>query len=308
MSPNSFLCPYFSPDAGRGQLGEDLGGFYVFIKGCGYICDMHEYLVKAKNEMRLRNYSPRTVRTYLDCLTEYFAKNGYNGRDTEDGIKAFLMQKVDKGYSPQTINLYLNAIKFFFHQVQRRYFIRNIRFAKKNRRIPVVLSKAEITIILRNIKNLKHQLMIALAYGSGLRVSELVSLKVRNIDFNAMLINLEETKGQKERLTVLPQRIAPHIKQLVFGKRPGDYLFESERGGKLTVRTPQQVFKKALERSGIVKDATFHSLRHSFASHLLEAGTDIRCIQEMLGHSDVRTTQIYTHISAASIKNVRSPL
>jgi integrase/recombinase XerD len=273
-----------------------------------HICCMHRLLKSAKDEMRLRNYSPRTIKTYLDYLEEYFTHQGWTNSASEETIKKFLINKLDQGYSSQTVNLYLNAIKFFFHEVQKRHFIRNIRFAKKTKRIPVVLSKTEIMIILKNIRNLKHQLIIALTYGSGLRVSEVVNLRVKNIDFNAKIIHIEEAKGHKERLTVLPERLLVHIKKLVYGKKPWDFIFESERGGKLSTRTPQHVFKKALKRSGIPKQATFHSLRHSFASHLLEAGTDIRCIQEMLGHSDVRTTQIYTHISAANIRNVRSPL
>jgi integrase/recombinase XerD len=265
-------------------------------------------LKKTENEIRLRNYSDRTKQSYLACLKEYLISNPSFLRLDVENIKAFLIGKRDKGYAPQTVNLYLNAIKFFYLKVLKRPSYIDIHFAKKNRKIPVILSHQEIMIILRNIKNLKHQLMVALSYGAGLRVSEVVNIKMRDIDFNARTIHLKYTKGNKDRITMLPEKLIVHLKRLGFGKTYGDYLFDSQRGGKLSTRTPQIILSRALKKAGIAKPATFHSLRHSFATHLLEKGTDIRYIQELMGHASIRTTQIYTKVYAVDLRRIQSPL
>ncbi|MCX6800459.1 MAG: tyrosine-type recombinase/integrase, partial [Candidatus Falkowbacteria bacterium] len=158
------------------------------------------------------------------------------------------------------------------------------------------------------IINKKHSLMIALAYASGLRVSEVVSLKVKDLNLLEFTIHLKSTKGDKDRITILPEKLIKDIENMIMHKSLNDYVFSSERGGKLTERTAQKIFENALQKSGIKKDATFHSLRHSFATHLLENGVDIRYVQELLGHQNIRTTQIYTHITNPSLKNIKSPL
>jgi site-specific recombinase XerD len=149
---------------------------------------------------------------------------------------------------------------------------------------------------------------LSLAYGSGLRVSEVVALKVQDLDFEELTVLLKQAKGQKDRISVMPQGLIDDLKNLVAGKEKGDFVFASERGGKLTTRTAQKVFENALWLSGIKKDATFHSLRHSFATHLLENGTDVRYVQELLGHQNIRTTQRYTQVTNPKLKNIKSPL
>lgn len=268
-----------------------------------------EYLEKTKRELQLRNYSPKTVKSYLSCLTEYFAFLD-SGLDqiNEEKIKEFLLQKQTKKYAPQTINLYLNAIKFFYSQVLKIYKKIEIRFVKKTQRIPIILSRVEIQNLLSVIKNHKHKLLIALSYGAGLRVSEVVNLKVKDLNLNELTIHLKEAKGKKDRLTLLPEKMVSDLENLIADKDYDDYVFGSERGGKLTERMAQVIFEKALQIAMVQKEATFHSLRHSFATHLLENGTDVRYVQELLGHANIRTTQIYTHITNPSIKNIKSPL
>jgi len=270
---------------------------------------MEEYLNKTIRELKLRNYSPKTIKAYLLCIELYLKhkKVDFCKLDGEN-IKNFLLLLKEKDKSPQTINLYLNAIKFFYNQVLKIYKRIDLKFAKRNKSLPIVLSREEINKIIENITNTKHRLMVMISYGSGLRVSEVVNLKVKDVNIDELLIHIKGAKGMKDRITVFPEKILNEIKNAIAGKDKDDFVFESERGGKLTTATAQKVFIKSLKKSGINKPATFHSLRHSFATHLLENGVDIRYVQELLGHSNIRTTQIYTHVTNPAIKNIKSPL
>lgn len=293
-----------------------------------------KFLNKTRGEIRLRGYSQRTEKLYLALLREYFfflvgcdrygvlleadagAVGNLDGlrvedlvcRVDEEKIREFLMKKVDLGLAPQTVNLYLNAVKFFYYDVLRLRVRIDIRFAKFNRRLPVVLSRQEVYLILNNIANKKHRLMVALAYGAGLRVSEVIKLKVRDLDFSLMKLDVRMSKGKKDRVTLLPERLRLALQRQCYGKVGADFVFESERGGHLHARSLQVVFLRALKKSGIAKDAHFHSLRHSFATQLLENGTDIRYVQELLGHASIRTTQVYTQVSAGVLEKIKSPL
>lgn len=184
----------------------------------------------------------------------------------------------------------------------------DIRFSKRNLKLPVILSKNEIIGILNNIKNKKHKLILFLAYSSGLRVSELRDMHVKDVDLENLVIHIKNAKGKKDRITVLSEKIVKPLSQLISFKDKNDIVFETERGGKYSTRTLQKIFSDNLKKSGIKKDATFHSLRHSFATHLLENGTDIRYVQELLGHNNIRTTQIYTYVTNPNIRNIKSPL
>jgi len=270
---------------------------------------MQKYLEKARQELRLRNYSLKTIKSYLYCLREYFNfKRSNLERINEDKIKQFLLNKQDKNYSSQTINLYLNAIKFFYREVLKIPQKISLKFAKRSRKLPVVLSRKEIKNIIDVIGNSKHKLIISLAYGAGLRISEVVNLKIKDVSSEELILHLKNAKGNKDRITIFSEKIKVSLQGLTVGKNLNDYLFESERGGKLTERTIQKVFERALQRADIKKKATFHSLRHSFATHLLENGVDVRYVQELLGHQNIRTTQIYTQVTNPRLKNIKSPL
>lgn len=273
---------------------------------------MIDYLHKLENELKLKGMSPKTLKAYLSCVRfflQYLQGNGTTDfRFDIAKIKAFLLSKQEQGLSPQSVNLYLNAIKFFYRRVMKQNDLIPISFAKRPRKLPVVLSRQEILNTLDVIKNRKHKLMISLAYGAGLRVSEVVGIRVRDLDFARNLLMIRQGKGAKDRLTLLPVKLQRDLRNFAAGRQPHDYLFESERGGKLHSRTAQKVFENSLARAGIFRDATFHSLRHSFATHLLENGTDIRYIQELLGHSNIRTTQRYTQVTMLGIRSIKSPL
>ena len=268
-----------------------------------------ELLKKIENELKLRNYSRKTIKSYLICLTDYFhfIKNIRKDPDTAK-IREYLLDKQEKGQSSQTINLYLNAIKYFYREIFKSSEPVSIKFAKVSKKLPVVLSREEIEKIINSTRNEKHRLLIALSYGAGLRISEAVNLKVRDINFEDLSIHLKDAKGNKDRITIFPQKLKSDLHELTALQHGNEFVFESERGGKLAERTAQKVFENSLKKAGIKKDATFHSLRHSFATHLLENGTDVRYVQELLGHANIRTTQIYTRVTNPMLKNIKSPL
>ncbi|MEI7890742.1 MAG: tyrosine-type recombinase/integrase [bacterium] len=270
---------------------------------------MDVYLQKLQDELRLRKYSPKTIKSYSFCVAEYLQAKKDNFEKVDvDFIKKFILSKVDKGYSSQTTNQSLQAINFFCWNVLKYRGKIDVHFAKTASKLPIVLSRDEIQVILNEIINQKHNLMIALAYAGGLRVSEVINLKVKDLDLPELTMHLKGAKGNKDRITVLPEKLVEKIQSLIAGKDLDEFVFASERKGKLTERTAQKVFENALQKAGIQKDATFHSLRHSFATHLLENGVDVRYVQELLGHANIRTTQIYTKVTNPMLRNIKSPL
>jgi len=237
---------------------------------------MHEAIAQSVREMKLRGYSPRTIDAYTHALREYFLF----ARDTTyraESVRRYVEKLQSAGKASSTIHQQLNAIHFYYHHIARVY-TEPLRVAKRPQKLPVVLSHPEIVRLLMAITNPKHRLLIGLAYGAGLRVSEVVSLQVGDLDFDRGLIHLRAAKGNKDRLTLLPERLRPRLQEVAQHREPTDFVFTSERGGKLTTRTAQKIFATALQRAGIAKAASFHSLRHSFATHLLERGTDARYI------------------------------
>lgn len=269
----------------------------------------HAALKRAEEEMRLRGFSRRTIDTYLHALRQYFAFDGDAcASPDQENIRRFLLRREQDGNSAQTRNVLLHAIKYFYREVVRARTPIQIRPAKEASALPVILSREEIRSMIGATKNGKHRLMIALAYGAGLRVSEVIQLHVGDLDLEGLQIHLKAAKGNKDRVTVFPESIKTDIQNLIAGRSSHDLVFESERGGTLSSRTAQAVFAHALAKAGITKPATFHSLRHSFATHLLENGTDVRYVQALLGHANIRTTQRYTQVTNPALRNIRSPL
>jgi site-specific recombinase XerD len=270
---------------------------------------MQEFLDRVKIELKYRNYSPRTIDGYLSCLRDFFTYlSGNYDKYDEFKIKEYLLKKKETGRAGQTINVYLNAIKFFYENIVKIPFKINLRYSKTPKRLPLILSRREIENILKSIKNNKHRLMVALAYGAGLRVSEIVSLKVVDLNFEDLNIHIKQSKGAKDRISVIPEKLKNDLLKNCAGKLSSDYVFESAQGGRLAERTMQIIFDRACKNAKIDRPATFHSLRHSFATHLLENGVDVKYVQELLGHQNIRTTQIYTHLTNLALKNIKSPL
>ena len=264
---------------------------------------MNGLLLKLKRELEIRNSSRQTVKGYIYSVEKFlgFSKNkGLN----EESVKDYI-QKNLKNQNPSSVRKDLFAIKFFFENVLKQKL--NLPNPKKNNTLPNILTIDEIKKMLEVTSNVKHKLIIKLLYGCGLRVSEIVSLKKEDIDFNESLIKIKLAKGRKDRFVKIPSSIKEELENYCkFEKEK--YLFESNRGGKLTKDTIQKIIQNSAKKAKIKKRVYPHLLRHSFATHLLEQGTDLRIIQKLLGHSDIKTTQIYTHISQASIKNIKSPL
>lgn len=266
-----------------------------------------ECIERTSKVLRLRNYSLRTQKSYLACLRRYLEWGGFKALGDQKVIEDFLLHQQDLGKAPQSVNLYLNAIKFFYHKVLRDGTRIQVRFAKRAKRIPVVLTREELQRIFTSVSNVKHRLMLSLSYSAGLRVSEVVNLKVQDVDIQQRILYVRHGKGDKDRVTIFSEKLSDDIQRVLWKKDAADFVFESERGGKLSTRSLQKVFTRALHASMIQKQATFHSLRHSFATHLIEDGVDIRILQKLLGHNNIRTTEHYTQVSKALLMDVVSP-
>jgi site-specific recombinase XerD len=203
----------------------------------------------------------------------------------------------------------INSIKFYYEKVlkgkRETYYIERPR---REKFLPTVLSEEEVRSIINSIDNLKHKCLIMTSYSAGLRVGELLGLKPEDIDSKRMLITIRQGKGRKDRVTLLSVRVLELLREYYKEYHPQDFLFQGVAGGKYSERSVQNILKEACRKAGIKKHVTMHTLRHSFATHLLEHNTDLRYIQELLGHTNPKTTQIYTHITTKGLDQLRSPL
>ena len=259
--------------------------------------------------MKLRKFSPKTVKSYLYYITDLLKQSNKNPKTVNtDDIRGYLEYLADKNFAASTLNGAYSAFKLYFEKILYRHFFANIPRAKCPKKLPETLTKEEVKKILGTIQNVKHKLLLGLMYSSGLRVSEVVNCKVKDLDFESKLMRVRQAKGAKDRMTILSEKMIVVLQRYLKNKKSDDYVFESDRGGKLTERTAQKIFCDALQKSGIKKPATCHSLRHSFATHLLESGTSIRYIQELLGHARLETTQIYTKVANTNLQTIKSPL
>lgn len=261
--------------------------------------------------MNFRWLSPRTLSIYTKCVW-FFLKHWVVSTKNVDKIDrdmildfVLFLQKKDK--APKTINLYKNSIVSFCRLVLNKNF-EHIRLSKTPKKLPVILSHDEILSIINVIQNKKHKLILQIAYGSWLRVGEVVKLKIKDIDFVQNFIHVKNAKWMKDRITVFSDKIKDDLLSFCNHRHLNSYIFFSEMWGSLSTRSLQNIFNKALRNARIKKEATFHSLRHSFATHLLENGTDIRYVQVLLGHANIRTTQVYTQVTNPALRNIQSPL
>ena len=263
------------------------------------------------DEVRARKYSLKTQKAYVffnRLLCRRLQKKPEK-ITPEDVTKFLAIMEKERDYSAASLNLTINAIKFFFRYVYKNNIIRESKRPQQDRRLPVVLSAKEIIRILNSEINPKHRLLLMLVYSSGLRVSEVVSLKKEHIDLERQAIYIKLGKGRKDRYTMLSEKAAQYIKDYYKYLEIKNWIFPGQPASKhLTVRSAQKIFDKAIRHSGIQKKITIHSLRHTFATHLLENGTDIRYIQSLLGHSSIRTTERYTHVARHNLLRIKSPL
>jgi site-specific recombinase XerD len=267
-------------------------------------------------ELRLRNYSPKTIKAYasnLRAFVRHFSPRHPRELTGEDIRRYLLYLIAEKKHSSGTVNQVYNSLKFLYEGLyDREFMFERLPRPFGEQKLPDVLSYEEVLRILRQVVNLKHRIMLMLAYAAGLRVGELVQLKVEDLDPERGLIHVRGGKGRKDRYTILPKIILPLLHEYVMEYRigPSGWLFPSgwKASRHLAIRSIQAVFEEAVKSAGIQKRATMHTLRHSFATHLLESGTDLRYIQELLGHQSSRTTEIYTHVSTKDLGKIKSPL
>jgi integrase/recombinase XerD len=264
------------------------------------------------DKLEIKRYSPNTIRSYKVMFTEfinYYPDKHVDALEEED-ITAFIMYLVrERRVSESFQNQAINAIKFYYEKVkggERKYY--KIDRPTKTFQLPKVLSESEVGKILAALDNVKHKSILFLVYSAGLRLSEVANLKISDILSEQKLVLIRGGKNKKDRTSLLSDKVLNLLRSYYKVYKPYEYLFENPAGGKYSPRSIQQIFKNALDKAGCNKPATLHSLRHSFATHLLEHGTDLRYIQTLLGHESSKTTEIYTHISANAITKIKSPL
>ncbi len=278
-------------------------------------------LDRCRQQMVLKRYSKRTIKTYIGAIKR--AHNWFmsemnkplNRVTTEDARKFFLVLMEDMKVSTSLVRIYRSSIQFYFFTVANRSLdLSFLEGLKDNRHLPNIVSRREITIILNNITNTKHKTMIGLLYASGLRLSELVSLRVQDVDLDELILRVREGKGRKDRITIFSESLIEGLQYCMRGKDPTAYVFttaqdvNAEKKRHVSGRTVQKVLESAVERAGLRRRITPHDLRHSFATCLLENGISIRHIQMLLGHKNIATTTIYTKVASPVLKGIRSPL
>lgn len=262
--------------------------------------------------MMSRRYSDSTIKTYMDAFRVFF--NYFSHKNTHEVTNRdiiifnndyIIKNKLSASYQNQMVN----AIKLFYKVVQNKHIeIEKIHRPKKPKQLPNVLSKEEIKMILDVHGNLKHRCMLRLIYACGLRRSELINLKPQDIDSHRGILLIRQGKGKKDRIAPIPMNLIKQLRDYYKAYRPSIWLFEGQKKGTpYSAKSLENVLKQALFKVGIKKPVSLHWLRHSYATHLLENGTDLRFIQELLGHNSSRTTEIYTHVTTKSLQNIKSP-
>ena len=267
-------------------------------------------LRKFRKWLNQKRLSENTINTYVDVTTTYIKYALLKKVDifSTKVVEAFSYDYIfvpNKSVSYQ--NQFISGIKKFFEYKGYSYEEIQIERPRKEKKLPIVLSANEVKSIFNTITNLKHKALLSLLYSAGLRIGEAINLEITDIDSQRMLIHIKQAKGKKDRYTLLSPAFVKILRDYYLAYKPEKYLFEGQKGGKYSNTSAQKVLKNALFKSGIRKKVTLHSLRHSFATHLLEKGTDIRYIQELLGHSSPKTTMIYTHVTETSLKKIKNP-
>lgn len=264
------------------------------------------------DELYLKSYSANTIKTYATEFAQllYVLKDFPVNELSAEKLRSYLLYCIKElKLSENQVHCRLNALKFYFEQVLRQEkFFFDIPRPQKVLLLPKVLSTKEILRLFNGVDNLKHLMMLKICYGMGLRVSEVAKLRISDIDSDRMMVLISCSKNKKDRYVPLPETILEELRHYYTVYKPKEYLFEGQTGGAIAVRTIQSVFRMALKKAKINKKIGIHGLRHSYATHLLEYGTDMSFIQKLLGHNHISTTEIYAQISKKMIARVQSPL
>lgn len=276
--------------------------------------NIDELIRQFENKLLLQRYSTNSIKNYVSAIRGFLEIASRKFEDpkeiSEDDIEKYILWKVEKhkiGASHQRM-IVASVDKFYQLLFNIKLRIKHLYPARKTRSLPKYLSSQEVKKLLEVVTNVKHLCILQLLYGAGLRLNELLNLKVKDIDSDSMLIHVFNAKGNKDRVVMLSRILLSDLKKYYLKYRPSEYLFEGQKGGRYSERSVQSIVRNAAIKAGIKKKVTPHILRHSFATHLLENGTDIRYIQQLLGHASLKTTEIYTHISDVSRSKIKSPL
>ncbi len=302
-------CKYFFTDKpiNRNNGNLNLDKFRYTNKPTGYIKCPNDFLEK----LELRQYAYSTAKTYIAMFEKFI--NYYKEKKlieiNDNDIRSYLLTLIKAGKSASYQNQMVNSIKFYFESVlgmPNRFY--EIERPKKEHLLPKIVSKEELIGMINTITNLKHKCIVSLLYSAGLRRSELLNLKIIDIDSKRMVINVKQAKGKKDRITLLSKTILGDLRKYFLKYKPKVYLFEGQLGGQYSPQSVLKIVKGAAKKAGIKQRVTPHMLRHSFATHLLENGTDLRYLQVLLGHNSTKTTEIYTQVAINKIKEIKSPL
>jgi site-specific recombinase XerD len=274
--------------------------------------EYHMVIDQMIEKLKMRRYSESTQKTYLAMMKSFlYYANPVAIEDIKyDTVMDYLKYLVyEKKVSPSYQNQIINAIKFYFeHVLGHQRTIYNFDRPIKAKKLPKVLSQQEVKLILESVSNTKHKAMLSTIYGCGLRISECINLRIEDIDSQKSRIWVRNAKGRKDRLTLLPESLLLLLREYYMKYKPKHLLFEGPRGTFYSASSIRKIFYRAKGMAGVRKQATVHTLRHSFATHLLENGTNLRYIQVLLGHSSSKTTEIYTHVAQSDLTNIISPL
>jgi len=276
--------------------------------------NIEKLLLEFEQKLILQRYSLNSIRNYKSAVKSFLEtaekKFSHPNELNEEMIEKYVLWKVQKhkvGVSHQRM-IIASIDKFYKSLYNRKLDIKHLYPSRKSHSLPNYLTKEEVRKLIAKVENIKHRCIIKLLYGSGLRLSELLHLKVSDIDSKSMIIHIRKSKGNKDRVVMLSNSLLQELRIYFKKHKPNDFLFEGQTGGIYSAKSVQMVVKKAASKAGIKKQVTPHTLRHSFATHLLESGTDVRFIQELLGHNSIKTTEIYTHITNISKSKIKSPL
>ncbi len=283
-----------------------------YVQGPAYLTCPLPFVEK----LFLLNYSMNTIRTYHALLLRFLNGHSTLGLGQIDAFSAEEINRYHRGmvqsqrYSHSTVSQSINAVKFYYQRVLGRHSVRleEVERPEKPSRLPQVLSKQEVQRILAATENLKHRCLLQLLYAGGLRIGEVINLRISDVQSDRNLLFIRGGKGKKDRTTLLSQKLLESLRAYYKVYRPKVWLFEGQTGGQYTVESIRSVFRAAKDKAGVKTKATPHTLRHSFATHLLEQGTDLRYIQTLLGHRSSRTTEIYTHVTSYALDKITSPL
>lgn len=263
-------------------------------------------------KLETRKYSLNTARIYIPMFERFINHFPASTRLmdlNEHDITAYLKHLVQEGKSNSFINQSINAIKFYYEvvlEMPNRFY--DVQRPAKQETLPKVLSKEKVMAMITKTRNIKHQCIISTLYSAGLRRAELLNLKITDIDSDRMMIRVEQSKGNKDRYTLLSQNLLTQLREYYKAYNPKTYLFEGANGRQYSNTSIRQIVNKAAKKAGVRQKVTPHMLRHSFATHLLESGVDLRYIQTLLGHNSSRTTEVYTHVALNGLSNIRNPL